>query len=76
MGLQVKNTTLQLTLYLVYTDANARGLELALDELYTKLGHLSQYATPTIRDGNLKLHLRVSVSLALNGQVLLVLYNK
>ena len=72
----MKNTTLQLTLCLVYTDANARGLELALDELYTKLGHLSQYATTAIRDGNLNPHLRVSASPALNGWVLLTLYNK
>jgi len=76
LGLQVKNTTLQSTLCLIYTNADARGLELALDELYTKLGHLNQYATTAIRDDNLNPHLRVSVSPALNGWVLLASYNK
>ena len=78
MGLQVKNTTLQSTLCSVYTDtdADARGLELALVELYTKLGCLSQYTTTAIRDGNLNPHLQVSASPALNRRVLLASYNK
>ena len=80
MGLQVKNTTLQSTLCSVYTDTDtdvdARGLELALVELYTKLGCLSQYTTTAIRDGNLNPHLRVSASPALNRRVLLASYNK
>ena len=76
----MKNTTLQSTLCSVYTDTDtdvdARGLELALVELYTKLGCLSQYTTTAIRDGNLNPHLRVSASPALNRRVLLTSYNK
>ena len=46
--MQVKNTTLQSTLCRVYRDANTKALDLALDELYTKLSHLSQYTITTI----------------------------
>ena len=41
--MRVKNTTLQSTLCRVYRDVDAKGLKLALEELYTKLDHLSQY---------------------------------
>ena len=44
----MKNTTLQSTLCRVHRDVDAKGLNLVLDKLYTKFGHMSQYTITTI----------------------------